>query len=85
MSSVGTNTGIGHYTNLDLLEKVRIGLSLCKTDCAFNCGNCPYYYLKNEKIGDISKCTSALAKDAEEYIDSLIGDSIKVVGAIYHE
>ena len=76
-----TKTGIGNETSLQ--DKVRIGLSLCKTNCVLNCGNCPYVFLKNENNNDISGCTSALARDAEEYINSLLENRITVHGALY--
>lgn len=58
--------------------KVRYGLHLCKSNCALTCGNCPYYNLKNEINNDISKCTSELAKDAEQYINSLCGNYLNL-------
>lgn len=82
MSSIGTKTGIG--SEIGLQNKVRIGLSLCKTNCALNCGNCPYVFLKDEKNNDVSACTSALIRDAEELINTLLGNSsITVCGALY--
>ena len=81
MSTVCTKMGIGDIKSLQ--DKVRIGLSLCKTNCALNCGNCPYVFFKDEKNNDVSKCTSALARDTEEYINSLLGNSITVYGALY--
>ena len=81
MVTVFTKTGIGNTTSLQ--DKVRIGLSLCKTNCVLNCGNCPYIFLKDENNSDISRCTSALARDAEECINSLLVNSITVYGALY--
>ena len=81
MSTLGVKTGIGNETRLE--DKVRIGLSLCKTNCALNCGNCPYVFLKNERYNDISACTSALVGDAEEYINLLLGNRVTVYGATY--
>lgn len=81
MSTIGIKTGIGSEKKLQ--DKVRIGLSLCKTNCPLNCGNCPYVFLKDENNNDVSACTSALARDAEEYINSLLGNSITVYGALY--
>jgi len=46
MSTLDVKTGIGNETRLE--DKVRVGLSLCKTNCALNCGNCPYVFLKKE-------------------------------------
>ena len=81
MSSIGTKTGIGDFFGQEgLRDKVRIGLNLCKTNCVLNCGNCPYSLLKDDENNDISKCTSTLAADAEEFINSLIGNKIIVRG-----
>ena len=77
MVTVCTKTGIGNETSIQ--AKVRIGLSLCKTNCVLNCGNCPYVFLKDENDNDISGCTSALARDTEECINSLLENSINFI------
>lgn len=64
--------------NKSIEYNVRYGLHLCKSNCALTCGNCPYYKFKDEINNDISKCTSALAKDAEQYINSLCGNYLNL-------
>lgn len=81
MSTLGQNTGIGCYTSLE--EKVRNGLSRCKTNNPINCGNCPYVFLKDDEAQNVDHCTTALAGDAEELIDGLIGNKIVVFGVMY--
>lgn len=82
MSTLLKDTGIGCFTCNSLEEKVRIGLNRCKTDNALNCGNCSYCFLKNEEENDITKCTSALAADAEEFINSILGNKAHFIGVI---
>lgn len=71
-----------HFT---LEERVRIGINVCKTNCALNCGRCPYYDLKDEENNSVDACTSALMADTEKFIDKLLGNSIYVYGAYYTE
>lgn len=71
--------------HFDLQERVRMGLNLCKTNSALNCGRCPYYSEKDEDNKIIDDCTSELAADAEELINKLIGNKIYVYGAYYKE
>ena len=80
MSTLGQKTGIGCYTSLE--EKVRYGLRCCRKNNPISCGNCPYEFLKNDDTEDISDCTSALAGDAEEYIDQLLGNKLRFIGDV---
>lgn len=83
MSTLGQKTGIGYYTSLE--DKVRYGLRCCRKNNPLSCGNCPYVLLKNDDAEDISGCTSALAGDAEEYIDQLRGNKLYFMGDLPDE
>ena len=61
------------------VQEIREGLKRCKLNSPIWCGNCPYVKLR-ELDNDISKCTSALCKDAEALIDRLMSNHLHVRG-----